>query len=339
MDEKKSLTAAEVARLVGGELHGDGGVRLRGAASLEAAGQEDVSFLGNPRFREAAMKSRAGVFIVSSVLPKDAPQVVVSDPYSAFVKVVEYFHPERRPEAGIDDYAVVEAGAEVDATAHVGPLAVIGKGARIGAGSVVSAGCVVCGGAEVGRDCRLYPRVTLYPAVVLGDRVIIHSGTVIGSDGFGYLLSEQGHVKKPQVGRVVIEDEVEIGANCAIDRAMLDATVIGRGSKLDNLVHVAHGVTIGRHCIILAGVAIGGSARIGDYCIISGNATIKDNISLGDRAVVIGHSVVADDVRPGETVWGFPAMPFSLAKRVFARLKQLPELYKRVRELERAGEK
>jgi UDP-3-O-[3-hydroxymyristoyl] glucosamine N-acyltransferase len=165
--------------------------------------------------------------------------------------------------------------------------------------------------------------------------VVIHSGTVIGSEGFGYILSEKGHVKKPQVGGVIIEDDVEIGANCAIDRAMLDHTVIGQGTKLDNLVHIAHGVRIGKHCILLAAAAVGGSSKIGDFAIISGNATVKDNLIVGDHAIVIGHSAVTDDVPPGQTVWGLPAIPFSLAKRVYARLKQLPELFSRVRAIEK----
>jgi UDP-3-O-[3-hydroxymyristoyl] glucosamine N-acyltransferase len=177
--------------------------------------------------------------------------------------------------------------------------------------------------------------VVVYPGVRIGSRVVIHAGSVIGGDGFGYVLSGAGHVKKPQVGQVVIEDEVEIGANCTIDRAMLDATVIGTGTKIDNLVHLAHNVRVGQRCIILAGTVVGGSVTIGDGAIISGNVTVIDNVTIGAGAIVIGHSGVSKDVGSGETVFGYPALPFAVAKRVYSRLAQLGELFTRVRKLEK----
>jgi len=332
----KTITIREIADLVSGELRGPGDQPIAGVASLEFARATDLSFLGNPQFKEAAQNSKAGAIIVSEPLKLNTPQVIVKDPYLAFVKVMEFFHPRISPVPGIHASAVLEPDVQLGAGVSVGAHAVIGQGAKIGARSALGAGCVIGAGCELGADCALQPRVTLYPGSRLGNRVVIHSGAVIGADGFGYILSESGHMKKPQVGRVIIEDDVEIGANCTIDRAMLDATVLGAGTKLDNLVHLAHGVRVGKHCIILAGVAIGGSTRIGDHCIISGNSTLKDNITIGDRVTVAGHSAVTDDVLAGQVVWGFPAMPFSLAKRVFARVKQLPDLFKRVRALEKA---
>jgi UDP-3-O-[3-hydroxymyristoyl] glucosamine N-acyltransferase len=329
------MTVKEIADLVQGELVGDGSVEIKGVASLEHAGADEVSFLGSVKHKEAALASKAGALIVSKAVSKDVAQVVVADPYSAFVKVMEYFHPVPAIKPGVHKSAVIEKGAKVDKKASVGPLTYIGAGAVVGSKTVIGAGAVIGAGSVVGKDCVIHPRVTLYPGTMVGSRVVIHSGTVIGSDGFGYVLSDQGHVKKPQVGRVEIGDDVEIGANCAIDRAMLDATVIGAGTKLDNLVHLAHGVRVGRNCIILAHAAVGGSVKIGDFCIISGNVTIKDNVTLGDRVTVAGHSAVADDVAAGQIVWGFPAMPFSLAKRVYARTKQLPQLFTRVRALEK----
>ena len=182
----------------------------------------------------------------------------------------------------------------------------------------------------------LYPRVSVYYDVRIGARCIIHSGCVIGGDGFGFVEGVCGErVKMPQVGTVIIEDEVEIGANCAIDRAALDATVIGAGSKLDNLVHVAHGVVLGKNCVILALVAIGGSARMGDNVIISAQCMIKDNVTIGNNVMIAAGSGIPDDVEDGAVMWGFPAVPFARAQRIYARWKQLPELFTRVRELER----
>lgn len=340
MELKKRYTVAELAAALGGEVRGEGGVMLSGVASLEAAGPEAVSFLGAPRFRELALSSRAGAIIVRDPLPVNTPQVVVADdPYAAFVKVMKMFHPEARPEPGVHPSAVVEAGAELAEGVHVGAQAVIGEGARIGARTVIGPGVVISAACELGEDCRLHARVTLYPGVKAGSRVIIHSGAVLGADGFGFVMTERGHVKKPQVGSVLIEDDVEIGANCTIDRAMLDATVIGAGTKLDNLVHLAHGVRVGRDCIILAGTVVGGSVRIGDRVMISGQCAIKDNIEIGEGAIIIGGTGVFEDVPAGATLWGMPAMPFSLAKRAFARLKQLPDLFTRVRKLEKNGKK
>lgn len=334
--EERSKTVSELAAMVEGKLVGDGSAVIRGVASLEGARPDAICFVGDPRRREEAAGCGAGALIVSEPLPVSIPQVVVPDPYSSFVKVMGFFHPRERVAPGVHPSAVVEDEVELGDEVHVGPLAVIGEGARIGARTAVMAGSVVGAGCEIGEDTVIHPNVTVYPGTRVGSRVIIHGGTVIGSDGFGFILGDKGHVKKPQVGTVIIEDDVEIGANCAIDRAMLDATVIGAGSKLDNLVHIAHNVRLGRHCIILATAGVGGSTRIGDYCVISGNAAIKDNIVLGDRVMVVGGSGVLEDVPAGETVMGYPAMPFSHAKRVYSRLKQLPELFKRMRTMEKS---
>jgi len=335
MADRKSMTVAEIAELVDGELSGDGSAVVKGLASIESAGPGELSFLGNPKFKDQALKSKAGAMIVPEKLQAHFPQIVVADPYKAFVKVMERLHPKERFEPGVHPAAVVEQDAGLGKDVHVGALAYIGRGALIGDRSVIASGSVVGAGATVGADTVIHPNVTLYRQVSVGSEVIIHSGTIIGADGFGFILSGEGHVKKPQVGTVQIGDRVEIGANCTIDRAMLDATVVGEGTKLDNLVHLAHNVKVGRNCIILASTTVGGSVVIGDSCVISGNVTIKDNIKIGNRVMVVGHSGVADDVAPGETVMGFPAMPFSHAKRVYSRLKQLPELWKRIRALEK----
>jgi len=329
-------TLAELAQKVGGRVKGDGTVEISGVGSVEGAEPGQLSFVSEPRFAKLAERSRASALIAANEdLAEFKPLLVVPEPYRAFVQVAELFTPPVAMVRGVHASAVVEEGAALGKEVSVGPGAVIEPGARIGERAVIGAGCFLGAGVEIGAETRLYPGVVIYPGSCLGRRVKVHAGTVIGSDGFGYLLGPSGHTKKPQLGRVVIEDEVEIGANCAIDRAALDATVLGAGSKLDNLVHISHGVVLGKNCVVLAQTAIGGSTRIGDNAIISGQVVIKDNLTLGRNVVVVARSGVADDLPDGAVVWGFPAVPFPRAQRIYARLKQLPELFTRMRELEK----
>lgn len=335
MNKGEPLTAAQVAEIAGGELHGDAGLVVTGVASLENAAHDKVCFLGNPKFKRAALDSAAGVMIVAEALPADRAQVVVAEPYTAFIKVLEHFRVQDTIEPGAHPTAFIDPGAKVSPAAAVGPLASVGAGAVIGDGVTIGAGSVIGRGCVVGDGSTIHPRVTLYPGTEVGKRVVIHAGCVIGADGFGYVLTGEGHIKKPQVGTVLIEDDVEMGANCCVDRAMLDKTVVGAGTKLDNMVHLAHNVRVGKRCIILAGTVVAGSVTIGDGAVISGNVTVKDNVDIGAGAMVVGHSGVSDDVPAGEVVFGYPAIPFSQAKRVYSRLKQLPDLFKRVRKLEK----
>ncbi len=327
----------EIAQMLGTEVLGDEEVEIKGVASLLSAGEGHLSFVTGHEYLNAAKQSGASGLIVSEKgLAAGKPAILVPDAYRAFIKVIELFEREERPRPGVDKSACVAEDAIIGEDASIGPLAVIAPGAKIGRKTVIGAGCHVGKMVEIGEECLLYPRVTLLDRVRVGDRVVIHSGTVIGSDGFGYLLGEAGHDKIPQIGTVLIEDDVEIGANCAIDRASLDATVIGRGTKFDNLIHVAHSVLIGPNCIILAGTAIGGSARIGEGTLISGSVVIKDHARIGSRVRIVGRSTVMDDVKDGETVAGTVlAQPFSQAKRTMSRIKHLPELFTRVRRLEK----
>ena len=336
MPDTIKMTVEEIAELVGGKVKGDGKVVISGVSSLDEGTKDTIGFMADPRYKEKALKSGVGAVIVPEPLETDKPQVVSADPYASFVKLMGVFHPEEDEGPGIHPTAVVDSTAKVATSATIGPLAAVGEDAVIGERTIIGAGCVIGPRAEVGDDCRLHPRVTVYRRSVLGNRVTIHSGTVIGADGFGFILGAEGHKKKPQVGITVIEDDVEIGANCTIDRAMLDRTVVGAGTKIDNLVHLAHNVHVGRHCLILAGAISGGSVTIGDFSVISGGVIIRDNVTIGERVMVIGGSGVADDIESGETVFGYPsAMPFSTAKRVYSRMKNLPDLFKRVRALEK----
>ena len=330
----------ELAERLGLTLLGDGEVEIRGVGSLLRAGEDELSFIGSNSYLEQARKSRAGALIVKEESwAGGKPALISSDPYRSFVQAETILHPEPEPVWGIHGTAVIGEEVKISQPVWIGPYVIIERGCEIGARARIEAHCYLGEGVKIGEETHLYPGVKVLERCEVGKRCIIHSGVVIGSDGFGFLVGEAGHEKIPQIGKVIIEDNVEIGANCAIDRASLDETVIGSGTKLDNLVHIAHSVRVGKNCIILAGTVIGGSTEIGDGCLISGNVTIKDHIKIGAGSQIVGTSGVLEDLEPGSVVWGMPAMPFSRAKRVYLRLKQLPELFHRVKKLEEKLEK
>ncbi len=253
-------------------------------------------------------------------------------------RVLPLFFPEDERSQGIHPSAVIAATAQVDPTAHIGPNCVVGPRVRIGARSVLM------GGNHLGRDCQLGDDVCLYPNVVvyaksqIGHRVAIHAGTVIGSDGYGYVFDEGRHRKMPQVGTVIIHDDVEIGANAAIYRGALGATVIGAGTKIDNLVHLAHNVVLGRHCLVMGQVGFAGSTRLGDYCVVASQSGISGHLKLGNQVTIGAKSGVMRDLADGEVVLGYPASPDKQAKRQIIAVQHLPEMLRRVRELEKQVE-
>jgi UDP-3-O-[3-hydroxymyristoyl] glucosamine N-acyltransferase len=245
------------------------------------------------------------------------------------------FHPATEYAAGIHASAVIDPSAQVDASAHIGPFCVVGPRARIGKRSALLASVNIGTDCVVGDDTRLHPNVVIYPGCSIGSRVSIHSGTVIGADGYSYVFDEGRHRKMLQVGIVIIHDDVEIGANTAIDRGALGPTVIGQGSKIDNLVHVAHNVQIGKHCLIMGQVGFAGSVQMGDYAVIASQSGVADHLTLGKQSIVGAKSGVMRDVPDGALVLGVPAIPDKQAKRQFIAIQQLPELIRRTRELEK----
>lgn len=330
------LTLGEVARLLEADLTGDAERTVAGVAGLREAGGEHVSFLANPRYHEEMAGTRAAAVIVAPDYAGPAPCALlrVRDPYGAFVRVLKTFHPEPRPEPGVHPRAEVSPEAELGSGVSVGALALVEAGARVGEGTVVGPQCFIGRGVRIGSACRLHPRVTLLPGTVLGDRVAIHSGTVIGSDGFGYASGSGGHEKIPQVGGVYVADDVEIGANAAVDRGTMGDTRIGRGVKIDNLVHIAHNVVIGDHTIIVAQVGISGSTRVGPRAVIAGQAGLVGHITVGEGVRVGAQAGVTKSIPAGSTVSGYPAMEHERAKRLHAHLRRLPQLAEQVREME-----
>ena len=329
------MTAAEIAALVGARIQGDPAVDLTGVAPLERATGSDLSFLSNPKYRDAALASGAGAVLASSADDLPGRTVLVcADPYAAFAKVLRHWYPPREHPPGVHPSAVVEPGASVHPSAFVGPCAVVGRATQVGEGSQVDAGCVVGRNCTIGRGCHLYPHVVLYDDTELGDRVILHSGVVLGSDGFGYAQEGGRHLKIPQVGRVVVEDDVEIGANSTVDRGALEATRIGTGTKIDNLVMVAHNVQVGPHCILVAQSGISGSTRLGHHVIIAGQSGAVGHIRIGDGVRVGAKSAVTHDLPDGAFVTGHPAQDHRHWLKERALSGRLEELFRRLKQVE-----
>ena len=335
----------EIARITGAELRGDGGVLIENVVGIEAAGQGDITFLSNPKYRRFLKSSAASAMIVSREMADEAPlPVLVADnPYYCFQKVLEIFY-DRRPEVveGIHDTAIVGEGVTLGEGVSIGPYAVVGDHTRIGDRTILCAAVRVGRNCEIGEETVIYPNVTLYRNTEAGNRVIFHAGAVIGSDGFGFAVEGGGYHKIPQVGRVVIEDDVEIGANTTIDRAAMGVTRIGRGTKIDNLVQIAHNVVIGENCGIAAQVGISGSTRIGDGVEIGGQAGFVGHIEIGDGSKIGAQAGVTKSFPPGSVITGYPARDLREMKRIEASETRLPELIrvvrdqgKRIEELER----
>jgi UDP-3-O-[3-hydroxymyristoyl] glucosamine N-acyltransferase len=329
-------TLGEVAGRLGARLEGDPARRVRGVAPLETAGPEEVSFVLGPRYARLAAGSRAEAIVAPEGM-EGLPGAVlrVAAPHAALIALLRLFHPDPPLVPGTHRLAWVAEEARVDPGAAVGPFAVVERGARIGRGSRVGALCFVGEGAEMGEDVVLYPRVVVREGVRIGNRVVVHSGAVLGADGFGYAFDGQAHRKIPQIGGVRIEDDVEIGANTTVDRATLGETVIGRGSKLDNLVQVGHNCQIGEDVILVAQVGISGSSRVGRRAVLAGQVGVADHAEIGEAAIVTAQSGVISSV-PGGQVWtGTPARPTMEAKRIWAAESRLPDLVRRVRALEK----
>ncbi len=330
------MKVSAVARLLGLSTVGDPDVEITGVAPLDVATSRDISFLANTKYREAARKSSAGAVLVpeGESLPGKT-LIPCPDPYLAFALVMQAFHPPRSFEPGVHPTAIIGRDCSVAASAHVGPYTVIGDGTTVGDGTVVEASCVTGSGCRIGRDCHLYPRVVLYPDTVLGDRVQLHSGAVLGADGFGYAHKDGRHVKIPQVGRVVVENDVEIGANTTVDRGALEETRIGAGTKVDNLVQIAHNVRTGSDCILVAQSGVSGSTTMGNGVIMAGQSGAVGHIRIGDGARIGAKSAVTKSLPDGAFVTGHPAQPHKAWLKERAMAGRLEELLDRVRELER----
>jgi UDP-3-O-[3-hydroxymyristoyl] glucosamine N-acyltransferase len=329
-------TASEIAKYLQGEVVGDGGAVLNSFAPADRAQPGDLTFAENEIFFARAEQSDATAIIADHRFNSTRKTVIrVLNARVAFAKALALFFPEPKLPAGIHPTAVVAPNAKIDSTAHVGPHCVVGERVQIGARSVLQSGNSVGDDSKLGADVNIFPNVTIYPRTEIGDRVRIHAGTVIGSDGYGYVLDSGVHLKVPQTGNVILGDDVEIGANVTVDRGALGPTMIGRGTKIDNLVQIGHNVQIGEHCLVIAQVGIAGSACLGNYVVLAGQVGIGGHLKLGNQVTVGAQAGVMTDIPDGEKWLGAPARPDREFKRQVIAIQRLPDLLKRIAEFER----
>ncbi len=329
------LSLNQIAEHVGGRLTGGGDLRIRGVATVEMAKEGDITFLAHPRYADQAVATMASAIIVKTC-PDGVhlPMLFVSDPHWAFAQLLSVFYPPLPRQVGIDPRAVVDAAAQIGSDVFIGPCAVVECDTVIGSRVDIGAGAFIGQGSRIGEETVIHPNVVIGTRVTIGCRVILHAGCVIGSDGFGFIPYQGRHQKVPQVGGVTVEDDVEIGANVTIDRATLGQTVVGRGTKIDNLVQIGHNVKIGEDCLIVAQVGISGSVSIGSRVVLAGQVGVVGHLSIGEHTVVAARSVVTKDIPANSRVAGFPAMPHQTWLKATVSLPHLPDFRKQLKVLE-----
>ncbi|MFC1484634.1 UDP-3-O-(3-hydroxymyristoyl)glucosamine N-acyltransferase [Candidatus Neomarinimicrobiota bacterium] len=328
-------TLDEIAHVIHGVVEGDGAIEITHACEITAGSPGGITFLSDSKYEPFLAESPASAIILQEGIAAHGKAAIrVDHPGRAFAELLAYLYSETPPEPGIHPTALVEANVHLGQGIVIGPNVVIGSGVKIGDGSIIHAGVSIGMGISIGRAVTLYENVVIYDKTQVGNEVIIHSGAVIGADGFGYVTQQDQHYKIPQVGRVVIGDRVEIGANSTIDRGSLGDTVIGADTKIDNLVHIAHNVKVGRGCLFAAMVGIAGSTTIGDFVTLAGQVGVADHLTVGDRVVVAAKSAIMQSVPAGQSYAGIPAVEHSSWLRQYGAVKKLPELLRRVRDLE-----
>lgn len=333
-----SYRLADISARLGGRILGDAEVRIFQIATLEKAQPDQISFLTNSKYRAQLACTRAGAVILGEADAEatDLPRIVSDNPYAYFARVSALLNPLPEAKPGVHSSATVGAGAKIDPTASIAAMAVIGDEVTIGAFSVIGEGCCIGANTVIGNHARLYPHAVIYHNCVIGDNFIMHSGAVVGSDGFGIAMDKGGWIKIPQIGRVLIGNNVEIGANTTIDRGALDDTAIEDGVKLDNQIQIAHNVHIGAHTAIAGCAGIAGSAVIGRYCLIGGGARILGHLELADHVEIAAHTLVGKSIREaGSYAAIFPFSKTEDWRRNAVHLRHLDELAKRVKALEK----
>jgi UDP-3-O-[3-hydroxymyristoyl] glucosamine N-acyltransferase len=333
----RSYRLCELADIVGGELVGDGEVEIRGVAGIREAAPGEITFVANPRYAEFAAETKASAVIVTRDLVCAKPLIRTDNPYFAYLQVLNLFAAAMAAQypRGVHDAAVVDPGVTLGKNVSVGPFCHIGRGSRIGDNTTVLAGTFVGEDVEIGPDGLIYSNVTIRERTRIGARVILQPGVVLGGDGFGFARNDTVYHKIPQIGRVVLEDDVEIGANSCVDRATTGETVVRRGTKIDNLVQIAHNVVVGEDTVVAAQAGVSGSTEMGRNVVIGGQAGVAGHITVGDNATIGGQAGATKSVPEGIAVSGYPAREHGAAKRLYAYTAMLPALFERVKVLEK----
>lgn len=335
------ITVAEIAKLIGGEIVGDGDIKIQACAGIYEAKKGQVTFIVGEKYLTHAQETEASAIIIPRQMSLLGKTVIrVDNPSLAFTLLLKHFLrdiPSVCP-VGVHPTAIVHPSVRVGANVAIGPYAIIEPDVVIGDNTVIYAHAYIGHHVQIGRDCLFYSHVSIREGVSIGDRVIMQPGAIIGSDGYGYVMVEGRHEKIPQIGTVIIEDDVEIGANATIDRARFEKTIIGQGTKIDNLVHIAHNVITGKHCLIIAQAGVSGSAVLGNYVIVAGQAGIVGHVTIGDGAIVTAQSGVSKSIKAGEHVWGTPAQPMKEAFIMNAHVKRLEHYVKTIQDLKKRVE-
>jgi len=328
---------SEIARMLGGELTSSADPVISGASGIENASPGDLTFVSKKKLLPQLENSKATAALIAPGMETSLPAIQLANPYEGFADFLKLFiaQVDRVFPPGIHPSAVIDPTADVSLAESIGPYCVIGAGSVVGRGSRLESHVTVGPDVRIGEDCLIYAQVAIRECCLVGNRVILHSGVSIGTDGFGFLPGKQGLKKIPQVGIAVVEDDVEIGSNSCVDRATTGRTVIGQGTKLDNLVQVAHNVQLGSHCVLSGQSGVAGSTTIGNAVAVGGNVSVGDHLTVGDGAKLAGKSGVIRDVPAGATQFGYPAIDFNESFRLFGALRKLPELIRRVRNLEK----
>jgi UDP-3-O-[3-hydroxymyristoyl] glucosamine N-acyltransferase len=337
-DTRPEYTLSAIARIVGGEVAGDGDVIIKGVASLEKAGSSDLSFVADKKYLPALEKSKAGAIVCTTDVKSPRNNLLyVKNPHLSFGMIVELFHPLDVAGTGIVHPTVVFGeDVQLGKTVSIGPYVTVGDRCALSEGVVIGSLVSIGNDVEIGEHTRIYPNVTIYDKTRIGMRCLIHAGVVLGGDGFGFARDDSGrHRKIPQIGGLVIGDDIEIGSNCTIDRGSVDNTVIARGAKFDNLVHVAHNVKIGEDSLLVAQVGVSGSTTIGKNVVLAGQAGVAGHLEIGDGGIIGGQAGVTKSVQPGEIVSGYPARPHKKTLKTQASLVKIPQMLERIKELEK----
>ena len=329
-------TLAQLAQYVGGKVKGNADVKITAVATLENAAATDISFLVNLKYSKALQNTKAGAVIVGKDTDAPIPLLIAEDPYYAFSQIVILLHGHRQhKKVGLSKKAAITETAKVGKNCHIHDFVTVCDNAAIGDDTIIYPGVFIGPDAAIGKNCILYPNAVIYDGCKLGDNVIINANATIGKDGYGYATHNGKHYKIPQIGVVVIEDDVEIGSNCCIQRGAIEDTIIGAGCKIGDLTNIGHGAKIGPHCLLVGQIAIAGSTTIGHHCVIGGQVGIVGHIKIGNYVSIAAQAGVINDIPDGQSVVGAPAIDAAKARRAYSLIEDLPEMKKNIRRLEK----